>query len=128
MEKQIIENNKVYAHGVGMLESMFKLQSRFHLRMNPQFKNITEVGREQLLINTSRNIIMEAAELMEWCNWKNWRRTRKEVDWEQVKYEIADILAFTMNAAIEAGMTEEDLYQYYMRKGEVNVKRQEEGY
>lgn len=111
-----------------MLETMFKAQQDFHKRLNPDFKGMSEASREDKLARTARNIIMEGAELMDQLNWKEWKKTKKQVDWEQVRYEVADIMAFLMNAAIESGMTAEDFFQFYMRKVEVNVKRQENSY
>ena len=120
--QRILSDGKVFRRGDDMLKTMFEAQARFHRRMHPQF------SPEEELVKTARNIMMEGAELMDSLNWKDWKRTRRQVDWEQVKYEIADVMAFLMNACIEAGMTHEDLFNYYMRKAELNVKRQEAGY
>lgn len=129
IQRQKIESSSVqHFHGDDMLETMFKTQKDFHKRLNPDFEGVPESGREDKLARTARNIMMEGAELMDQLNWKEWKKTKKQVEWEQVRYEIADIMAFLMNAAIEAGMTAEDFFQFYMRKAEVNVKRQENKY
>ena len=129
IERQVIpDDGKVFGAGVDKLETMFKQQAQFHSRMNPNFRLATEYGRELMLVGTARAIIMEGAELMDELNWKEWKSAKKDVDWVQVRYEIADLMAFVMNAAIEARMGPDDFYQHYMRKAEVNVKRQEAGY
>ena len=130
IEKQrILSDDKVFKRGDDMLKTMFEAQRRFHSRVNPGSASHFKGGvDEKLLVKTARNIMMEGAELMDELNWKDWKKTRVEPDWEQVKYEIADIMAFLMNACIEVGMTHEDLFNYYMRKVELNVKRQEKGY
>lgn len=128
IEKQIIPDiGKVFPKGTDMLETMFRSQVSFHDRLH-MGKFYLLGPNEVLLARSARNIMMEAAELMDELNWKEWKSTKKDVDWEQVKYEVADLMAFLMNACRESGMTAEDLFQYYMRKAEVNVKRQEASY
>lgn len=126
--QRIFASGEVFRKGDDMLQTMFEAQAKFHSRMHPQFQKFPGKECERLLCVTARNIIMEGAELMDSLPWKEWKKNYNETDWEQVKYEIADIMAFLMNAAIEAGMTHEDLFNYYMRKVEINVKRQEAGY
>ena len=125
--QRIMLDGKVFHRGDDMLKTMLETQRRFHLRVNGHSLPFQKTD-EELLVKTARNIMMEGAELMNSLNWKEWKKTKVEPDWEQVRYEIADIMAFLMNACIEAGMTHEDLFNYYMRKAELNVKRQDEGY
>ncbi len=120
--QRILAGGKVFRRGDDMLKTMFETQAKFHKRMHPKF------FPEEELVKTARNIMMEGAELMDSLNWKDWKKTRKTVDWEQVNFELADIMAFLMNACIEAGLNHEDLFNYYMRKAEINNKRQDGGY
>jgi len=123
IEKLIIPSStKVFLANGDRLEKMYRTQLAFHRRLHKSYHPEAELAK------TARNIMMEGAELMDQLNWKEWKTTRKEVDWEQVNYELADIMAFLLNACIEAGINYEDLFQYYMRKAEVNVNRQEANY
>ena len=73
-------------------------------------------------------IIDECTEILDWINWKPWKRTRKEVNVEEVKYEIIDILHFWVNLCLIWGIDVDDVYRYYFHKQRINVKRQDTGY
>ena len=70
----------------------------------------------------------EIAELRSWINWKTWKKDRKEVNVEEVKYEIIDLLHFWVNLCLIWGLTPEEVYQYYVNKKKQNIKRQNSGY
>lgn len=116
-------------NGLDRLGMMFNVQKAFQEKYSTgDFSALSKSAAEDHLVKTARNIMMEGAELMDQLNWKEWKKTKENVDWVQVKYEVADIFAFAMNAAILSGMDAEELFQHYMQKAEVNVKRQNEKY
>lgn len=58
--------------------------------------------------------------------WKWW--SRDEIDIQNIRVELIDILHFLVSAMICAGLTPEKVYEIYRQKHAVNVKRQDSGY
>jgi dimeric dUTPase (all-alpha-NTP-PPase superfamily) len=73
-------------------------------------------------------IMHEAAELDRLTNWKWWKRSTKQFDQQEAREELVDIVHFVLQAAIELGMTPEEIMAQYMSKSNVNVERQRSGY
>ena len=73
-------------------------------------------------------IIDECTEILGWINWKPWKRTRKDVNIEEVKFEIIDVLHFWVNLCLIWGITPDDVYRYYFHKQKINIKRQDDKY
>ena len=113
---------------IDRLEKMLQLQREFHELVGPSLKSASEADCERMIADTMRNLIVECVEVMQSINWKPWKKKRVDPDWRNVKDELADCQIFLMNAAMEAGMTDEDLYQAVMRKIHKNVERQKNGY
>lgn len=69
----------------------------------------------------------EVTELDRLTNWKWWKKA-KEMDEPAAREELVDILHFLLQAAIELGMTPEQITAHYMAKSNVNLERQKDGY
>lgn len=73
-------------------------------------------------------IMHETAELDRLTNWKWWKRNTKQFEEHEAREELIDIIHFVIQAAIELGMTPEEIMKQYMSKSNVNVERQRNGY
>lgn len=109
------------------LLAMFKAQENFARRF-VDFSTLTDTERDIQLQKFSVAGIMEGAESLEETNWKHWKKTKKELDREAYLFEVCDKLAFMFNEVLTLGYSEEDLFQHFMRKVEINHDRQEKKY
>ena len=78
------------------------------------------------LSNYSRAMREEVRELDEELLWKWW--SKDEIDIQNVRVELIDILHFLVSALICSGLTPEKVYDIYCRKHAVNLSRQDRGY
>ena len=58
--------------------------------------------------------------------WKWW--SRDEIDLQNIRVELIDILHFLVSAMICAGLTAEKVFDVYQQKHSVNLDRQNSGY
>lgn len=72
-------------------------------------------------------LIHEVVELQRLTNWKWWKRS-VELDFADARGELADMLHFTIQIAIELGMNPQQLFDEYKLKNAINHKRQAIGY
>jgi len=68
----------------------------------------------------------ELKELDEDLLWKWW--SRDEIDLQNIRVELIDILHFLVSAMICAGLTVDKVFDVYAQKHSVNLKRQDDGY
>ncbi len=68
----------------------------------------------------------ECRELDDELLWKWW--SKDTLDMQNIRVEIVDQLHFWMSLALCAGMGADKVFDIYMKKNEVNVRRQENGY
>lgn len=73
-------------------------------------------------------LIVEAVELLDNVSWKYWAHDDPFVDRDEVLKEAVDIGHFQANILIAAGITEEEYWEAYRAKQELNLRRQLEGY
>jgi dimeric dUTPase (all-alpha-NTP-PPase superfamily) len=102
------------------------------LTMAAIFRDV-QAGRLQVndLPNTwlcrySRAMKEELKELDEDLLWKWW--SGDEVDLQNIRVELIDILHFLVSAMICAGLTADKVFDVYSQKHAVNVQRQDNGY
>ena len=95
----------------------------------------TEVNRGDLRVNDlpnawlsnySRAMHEEILELDEELLWKWW--SKDEIDIQNIRVELIDILHFLVSALICSGLTPEKVYDIYCQKHAVNLSRQDSGY
>jgi dimeric dUTPase (all-alpha-NTP-PPase superfamily) len=80
----------------------------------------------QWLRNYLKALTSEAEELDQELLWKWW--SKDKLDMQNIRVEIVDLLHFLISLALTAGMAPEDFHRLYVQKGEINRKRQAEGY
>jgi dimeric dUTPase (all-alpha-NTP-PPase superfamily) len=87
--------------------------------------NVNELPNEWLM-NYSKAIKEELIELDEDLLWKWW--SKDEIDIQNVRVELIDILHFLISAMMCAGLDAEKVFDIYKQKHAVNLKRQETNY
>lgn len=78
------------------------------------------------LSNYSKAMAEEVKELDADLLWKWW--SRDEIDIQNIRVELIDILHFLVSAMICAGLTPERVFDVYQQKHGVNINRQDTGY
>jgi len=111
------------------LDTIFELQKKFNKSVGVDTDEISkdEQLQQQWILNYCRAIQQEISELIDCCQWK-WWATYQKFDKQNAKVEIVDLVHFVISLAQVLGMTPGDLYQSYLKKNEINFKRQENGY
>lgn len=103
------------------LDIIFKLQEGLD---NDIIKNRNlKYSKEEWIQKEVLAIISELSELLAEVNFKWWKNP-KEVNYNNVKEELVDVLHFFISSCLKAGLTSEELYNLYIRKNEENFKRQ----
>jgi NTP pyrophosphatase (non-canonical NTP hydrolase) len=126
LERQVCkmgENKKTTFEGMDRLGTMFARQAKFAERFFNVGK-MTQVEREQWVKEMCLCDVSETMELLDEVNWKHWKKTRKDVDIEQARFEVADKVCFLLNIAMLLGMDAESVFQYFMCKVQINFERQ----
>ena len=78
------------------------------------------------LANYSKAIKEELLELDNELLWKWW--SKDEIDLQNIRVELIDILHFLVSAMMCAGLTAEKVFDIYQQKHAVNIKRQNANY
>lgn len=103
------------------LDVIFELQESLDndiiKNRNLNFSNEVWIQKEVLAI------ISELSELLDEVNFKWWKNP-KEINYDNVKEELVDVLHFFISSCLKAGLTSEELYNIYTKKNEENFKRQ----
>ncbi len=109
------------------LETMFNMQQSLNERIGVRTAGMDEAQQTQWVLNYSRAMSQELAELIDSVPWKWWAKYQK-FDMQNARVEVVDLLHFLISLAQTLGMSADDVFQKYMKKNEVNVQRQESGY
>jgi dimeric dUTPase (all-alpha-NTP-PPase superfamily) len=78
------------------------------------------------LMNYSKAMKEELIELDEELLWKWW--SKDEIDMQNIRVELIDILHFLVSAMMCAGLDAEKVFDIYQQKHAVNLKRQDTNY
>ncbi|MDP0501731.1 MAG: dUTPase [Verrucomicrobiota bacterium JB022] len=109
------------------LAEIFRLQEALNERIGVSLKDLDEAERTKWVLNYTRAMQQEMAELVDSVPWKWWARYQ-EFDLQNARVEVIDLFHFLVSLAQTLGMTPDDVFQAYLKKNEVNHKRQETGY
>jgi len=116
------------------LKQLFSEMMEVNCACNDEFKKLVGSGdkeMQKLWVNRYADaMIMECAELKEGAGWKWWK---KHPDWTEenehnLRIELVDILHFLVAGMQVLGMNDDDMWDLYLKKKELNMKRQREGY
>lgn len=109
------------------LEEIFRLQEQLNARIGVKLDNLDEAEQTRWVLNYTRAMQQEMAELIDSVPWKWWARYQK-FDLQNARVEVIDLFHFLVSLAQTLGMTPEDVFAAYQKKNQVNLQRQETGY
>ena len=108
-------------------ENIFELQDQLNRRIGVEMDKMNDEQRCKWILNYVRAMQQELAELTDSVPWKWWAKYQ-DFDQQNAKVEIVDLFHFLISLAQVMGMTADDVFQAYLKKNEVNHKRQDDGY
>ena len=103
------------------------MQKALNERIGVRTEGMREEEKTQWLLNYCRAMSQEIAELTDSVPWKWWAKYQK-FDEQNARVEVVDLFHFLISLAQVLGMSADDVFNAYLRKNEVNFKRQETGY
>lgn len=109
------------------LEEIFGLQEKLNERIGVNLKDLDEKAKTEWVLNYTRAMQQELAELIDSVPWKWWAKYQ-EFDEQNARVEVVDLFHFLISTAQALGMTAEDVHAAYLAKNKVNHQRQESGY
>jgi dimeric dUTPase (all-alpha-NTP-PPase superfamily) len=109
------------------LEEIFRMQEALNRRIGVTLPPPTEEEAAKWILNYTRAMSQELAELVDSVPWKWWAKYQK-FDAQNARVEVVDLFHFLVSLAQTLGLSAEDVYQAYLKKNEVNHQRQESGY
>jgi len=108
-------------------EELFRMQQALNERIGVHTTSMSEEEQTKWLLNYSRAMSQEMAELIDSVPWKWWAKYQK-FDTQNAKVEVVDLFHFLISMAQVLGMSADDVFNAYLKKNEVNFKRQDSGY
>ena len=109
------------------LDTIFEMQDTLNQRIGVVTENLSEEEKTKWVLNYTRAMQQEIAELIDSVPWKWWAKYQ-EFDEQNAKVEIIDLFHFLISIAQVMGMTPDDVFNAYLKKNQVNHNRQESGY
>ena len=103
------------------------MQDALNKRIGVSLPPPTDEEKAKWILNYTRAMQQETAELIDSVPWKWWAKYQK-FDEQNAKVEVVDLFHFLVSLAQTLGMTPDDVYQAYLKKNAVNHQRQESGY
>jgi dimeric dUTPase (all-alpha-NTP-PPase superfamily) len=109
------------------LEKMFELQEQLNARCGVRLRDLSDEEKIEWILKYSRAIQQELAELVDSVPWKWWKK-QQHFDEENAKVEVIDLMHFVISAGQVLGLSAEDFYNAYLKKNEINHRRQDTDY
>lgn len=109
------------------LAEIFRLQKELNERIGVHLDDLPEEEKTKWVLNYTRAMQQELAELVDSTPWKWWARYQT-FDEQNAKVEVVDLFHFLISLAQALGMTSDDVYAAYLKKNKVNHQRQDSGY
>ena len=103
------------------------MQKALNERIGVRTEGMSEEEKTRWLLNYSRAMSQEIAELTDSVPWKWWAKYQK-YDEQNARVEVVDLFHFLISLAQVLGMSADDVFNAYIQKNEVNFKRQDTGY
>lgn len=104
------------------LDKLFELQKRFDDDIVAQ-RGLQHITPEEWIQKETLAMLSELSELIDEVNFKWWKNP-KEINYNNVKEELIDILHFFMSMCLKVGMNADEVYDRYIDKNKENIKRQ----
>lgn len=109
------------------LRELFRMQKALNERIGVKLDDLSDEEKTTWVLNYTRAMTQELAELTDSVPWKWWAKYQK-LDEQNARVEVVDLFHFLISLAQVLGMSADDVFQAYVKKNEVNFKRQESGY
>jgi len=109
------------------LRELFRMQKALNERIGVHTEGMSQEDKTRWVLNYCRAMTQEIAELTDSVPWKWWAKYQK-FDEQNARVEVVDLFHFLISLAQVLGMSADDVFQAYLKKNEVNFKRQETGY
>lgn len=109
------------------LRELFRMQRALNLRIGVDTGTMDEAEKTKWILNYCRAMGQEMAELTDSVPWKWWAKYQK-FDEQNARVEVVDLLHFLISMAQVLGMSADDVFAAYVKKNEVNLRRQDSGY
>ncbi|MGE3308671.1 MAG: dUTPase [Limisphaerales bacterium] len=109
------------------LRELFRMQHALNARIGVHTDGMSDEDKVKWILNYCRAMSQELAELTDSVPWKWWAKYQ-EFDVQNARVEVVDLFHFLISLAQVLGMSAEDVFQAYVKKNEVNLRRQETGY
>lgn len=109
------------------LEEIFQMQAQLNKRIGVDTATMGDEEKVKWVLNYSRALGQENAELVDSVPWKWWAKYQK-FDEQNARVEVVDMLHFLVSLAQVLGMTAQDFYDAYAKKNHINHDRQDSGY
>ena len=106
---------------------LFRLQRSLNQRIGVNTDTMSQEEKTKWVLNYCRAMTQEIAELTDSVPWKWWAKYQT-FDEQNARVEVVDLFHFLISAAQVLGMSADDVFQAYLKKNEVNFKRQDTGY
>lgn len=103
------------------------MQQALNERIGVNTAGMSDEEKCRWVLNYSRAMSQEIAELTDSVPWKWWAKYQK-FDEQNARVEVVDMLHFLISLAQVLGMSADDVFQAYLKKNAVNFKRQDDGY
>ena len=103
------------------------MQQSLNQRIGVNTEGMSDEQKTQWVLNYCRAMSQEIAELTDSVPWKWWAKYQK-FDQQNARVEVVDLFHFLISLAQVLGMSADDVFDAYVKKNEVNFKRQEAGY
>lgn len=104
------------------LETIFYMQKKFDDEVVEK-RNLKDITPDIWIQKETLAMISELAELIDEVNFK-WWKNKKEINYDNVKEELIDILHFFSSMCLKVGMNANEVFDRYIKKNEENFKRQ----
>jgi dimeric dUTPase (all-alpha-NTP-PPase superfamily) len=108
-------------------DEIFRMQDSLNRRIGVALPPQSEEEKAKWILNYTRAMQQEIAELVDSVPWKWWAKYQK-FDEQNARVEVVDLFHFLISLAQTLGMSAEDVFQAYVKKNQVNFQRQESGY
>jgi dimeric dUTPase (all-alpha-NTP-PPase superfamily) len=109
------------------LAEIFRMQEALNERIGVRLRGIDDAEKTKWVLNYTRAMQQELAELIDSVPWKWWAKYQK-FDEQNARVEVVDLFHFLISIAQALGMSADDVNDAYVKKNKVNHERQDSGY
>ena len=109
------------------LRELWRMQKALNDRIGVNMAGLSDAEKTKWILNYCRAMTQEIAELTDSVPWKWWAKYQKFNE-QNARVEVVDLFHFLISLAQVLGMSADDVFAAYLKKNEVNFKRQDSGY